>query len=158
MWRGRCPTPFPVSWTIWADRMKGAIAPCTFRIKAVRERGLVTLWCRRPQAASEQMSTGHLHSNVRVPPISKNWDTPKDIPVFWCEYSYRTFRKSAPYQHFLSSDRFQFDPHPYGMRLKLEGLSHGLKTVHRTVFTAAFAAAALSSPARQIKNGSSRMG
>ena len=32
---------------------------------------------------------------------------------------------------------FQVHPHPYGMRLNLEGLSHGLKTVHRTVFTAA---------------------
>lgn len=29
----------------------------------------------------------------------------------------------------------RFDPHPSGMRLKSEGLSHGLKTVHRTVFT-----------------------
>lgn len=37
------------------------------------------------------------------------------------------------------------------MRLKPEGLSHGLKTVHRTVFTAAYAAAALSSPAWSIK-------
>ena len=44
------------------------------------------------------------------------------------------------------------------MRLKPKGLSHGLKTVHRTVFTAACAAAALSSPARNIKKPDTRMG
>ena len=59
--------------------------------------------------------------------------------------------KSATYQRFSASDRFRFDPHPSGMRLKSEGLSHGLKTVHRTVFTAANAAAALSSPLSCIK-------
>ena len=68
------------------------------------------------------------------------------------------FWKRAQYQPFPVSDILRFDPHPYGMRLKSEGLSHGLKTVHRTVFTAACAAAALSSPARSIKKPDTRMG
>ena len=29
---------------------------------------------------------------------------------------------------------FKFNPHPYRMRLDLEGLTHGGKTVRRTVF------------------------
>ncbi len=41
---------------------------------------------------------------------------------------------------------FDFGPYPSGMRSKTEGLSHGLKTGHRTVFTEAPASAALSSP------------
>lgn len=48
-------------------------------------------------------------------------------------------------------ERVSFSSNPYGMRLKPEGLSHGLKTVRRTVSTAAYAAAALSGPARSIK-------
>ena len=40
--------------------------------------------------------------------------------------SFRSFRKSAAYQRFSASNKFQFDPHPSGMRLKSEGLSHGL--------------------------------
>ena len=42
--------------------------------------------------------------------------------------------------------------------MKPEGLSHGLKTVHRTVFTATFAAAALSSPTRSIKKPDTHTG
>ena len=78
--------------------------------------------------------------------------TPDGITRFWYECSYGTFGKGAPYRRFSASNLFRFHPHPYGMRLKPEGLSHGLKTVHRTVFTAACAAAALSSPARVSKN------
>ena len=83
---------------------------------------------------------------------------PNGYLVFWYECSYRTFAKDAPYRRFSASNLFRFHPHPYGMRLKPEGLSHGLKTVHRTVFTAACAAAALSSPARSIKKPDTRMG
>ena len=43
-----------------------------------------------------------------------------------------------------------FRPHPCGCVRKRRGLSHGLKTVHRTVFTAAKAAAGLSSPITQL--------
>ena len=43
-----------------------------------------------------------------------------------------------PYQHFFSLDVFKFHPHPSGMRLESEGLSHGLKTCHRHVFLTAF--------------------
>ena len=60
-------------------------------------------------------------------------------------------KKVHPYQRFWASDVFRFHPHPFRMRLKPEGLSHGLKTVHRTVFTAADAAAALSSSLSSIK-------
>ena len=84
--------------------------------------------------------------------------TPDGITRFWYECSYGTFGKGAPYRRFSASNLFRFHPHPYGMRLKPEGLSHGLKTVHRTVFTAACAAAALSSPARSIKKPDTRMG
>ena len=41
---------------------------------------------------------------------------------------------------FSTSDIFRFHPHPYRMRLKSEGLSHGLKTCHRHVFLTAFRA------------------
>ena len=43
-----------------------------------------------------------------------------------------------PNRHCVLSDIFNFHPHPYGMRLKAEGLSHGLKTCHRHVFLTAF--------------------
>ena len=79
-------------------------------------------------------------------PANQKRVTPDGITRFWYKWSYETIRKGSPDQRFSASDRFRFDPHPYGMRLKPEGLSHGLKTVHRTVFTAADAAAALSSP------------
>ena len=39
---------------------------------------------------------------------------------------------------FSFSDIFKFNPHPFRMRLELEGLSHGLKTCHRHVFLTAF--------------------
>ena len=47
----------------------------------VRRKGLVTLRCRRRRAAAEQMSTGHLHFMVRVPPEKAKtghpgWDNP----------------------------------------------------------------------------------
>lgn len=36
----------------------------------------------------------------------------KPVNYSWCECFYRTFRKSAPYQRFSASDKFQFHPHP----------------------------------------------
>ena len=39
----------------------------------------------------------------------------------------RAATKVSPlYRYFILSDIFNFHPHPYGMRLKVEGLSHGL--------------------------------
>ena len=44
------------------------------------------------------------------------------------------FKKCAHTNAFGASNIFRFHPHPSGMRLKSEGLSHGLKSVHRTLF------------------------
>ena len=38
------------------------------------------------------------------------------------------FEKVSCTNTFPVSDLFRFDPHPYGMRLILEGLSHGLNS------------------------------
>ena len=51
---------------------------------------------------------------------------PNGITRFWRECPYRPFRQGAPYQRFSVSNLFRFHPHPCGMRLKPEGLSHGL--------------------------------
>ena len=59
-------------------------------------------------------------------PISRAKKEPQRAP-FWCEYSFWTFCKSAAFQRFWALYRFQFDPHPFGMRLKSERLSHGLQ-------------------------------
>ena len=39
---------------------------------------------------------------------------------------------------FQVSNMFDFCPHPQGVRPETKGFSHGLKTVHRTVFLTAF--------------------
>ena len=45
----------------------------------------------------------------------------------WCECSYSNMRERPTYQRFSESDTFRFHPHSYGMHLKSEGLSHGLR-------------------------------
>ena len=85
---------------------------------AVRQKGLVTLRCCRRRAGGKQQSTGLLHLNFRVPyiwntkTVYPGWDTPETR----CFHSIHT---------------------PTGRVWNGKGLSHGLKTVHRTVFTAA---------------------
>ena len=73
--------------------------------------------------------------NCSSPPRNQKRVIPFGITRFWYECSYGTFGKGAPYQRLSASNLLRFHPHPCGMRLKPEGLSHGLKTVHRTVFT-----------------------
>ena len=46
-------------------------------------------------------------------------------------------KEEIPNYH-LQHMRFIFHLHPYRMHLEYEGLSHGLKTVHRTVFFTPF--------------------
>ena len=48
------------------------------------------------------------------------------------------FKKVRCTNTFSAPDIFEFDPQLYRMRLKSEGLSHGLKTCHRHVFLTAF--------------------
>ena len=85
---------------------------------AVRQKGLVTLRCCRRRAGGKQQSTGLLHFIVRVPFIenTKTVYPQRDTPETRCFHSIHT---------------------PTGRVWNRKGLSHGLKTVHRTVFTAA---------------------
>ena len=85
---------------------------------AVRQKGLVTLRCCRRQAGGKQQSTGLLHFIVRVPFIenTKTVYPQGDTPEIRRFHSIHT---------------------PTGRVWNEKGLSHGLKTVHRTVFTAA---------------------
>ena len=64
--------------------------------------------------------------------------------------------RSSPRRHpvFMLGE-FRFHPHPSGMCLKSEGLSHGLKTCHRHVFLTAFRVLHLTQPKKylQLPNG-----
>ena len=90
------------------------------------------------------MSTGHFltlppaRPPFRAPPgISKTGNTKWCFPFLtekwfgsffsWREYSHASFQKSAVCHRFSMSNTLRFHSHPYGMRLKSEGLSHGLR-------------------------------
>ena len=103
--------------------------PCGMRLKPEGlSHGLKT--CRRTvlylRFAQDRFS-GSIESakKERVPLVPS---------LFWCECSYRTFRESASYQRFFGIGHIQLPSTSLGMRLKVEGLSHGLKSVHRTLF------------------------
>ena len=107
-----------------------------------------------------RVSAGHFLTRPSVRPLFrvparalKNPNARMGTRIFWCECSYRTSRKMRLYQRFSVSDIIRFHPHPYWMRLKSEGLSHGLKTCHRQVFYTAFRV-----PAQALKNPNARKG
>ena len=82
------------------------------------------------------MSTGHRrarlfeHKNIGHPVRGSRY--------FGASVLIGLLEKCAHTNVFRASDIIRFHPHPYGMRLKSEGLSHGLKTCHRHVFLTAF--------------------
>ncbi len=68
-------------------------------------KGLGTLRSRRRRAAAEQVSTGHLHYNIRVPPINQKQIIPNGMICFWY-----TGRDSNPQPSEPESDALSIEP------------------------------------------------
>ena len=83
------------------------------------------------EGLSHGLKTCHRHvflTAFRVPSEHKNMGRPERVsPYFGASVLIGLFGKCACTNTFSESDIFNFHPHPYGMRLKIEGLSHELR-------------------------------
>ncbi len=69
----------------------------------------------------------------------------------WLE-TYQASIKKDTHSGVLMGRMMELAYDPYGSQSAFHGFSHGLKTVHWTVFTPAYAGVGLSNPIQPIKN------